>query len=179
MKKLLTLIVLMTSFILPSNLLSFDDMPQGGEPGNRREKLREKLETMRNWKIIDEFNLDDAKAKKVFTILKETDDERAKLLQKRQESNKKLKEISSNINASEAEINSAIQESLNVNVDIAKIRQKEINNLKTVFSPKELIRYMMLQEQLMREIGQMMKNKMPDRPDGQGEGASPERRRPK
>jgi len=177
MNKLMTILMLIASFVIPSYAFAFEEMPQDSIKGNRREQLREKLETMRNWKIIEEFNLDDARARKVFSILKETDNERAMLLEKRQGIHRKLKEISSNPNASDAEINTTIQDFLNINVDIAKIKQKEINNLKAVFTPKELIRFLKLQEELMRDIGQMLRDKSREGFNRKDNGQDMERRR--
>jgi len=129
----------------------------------KQEDLRERLVTMRNWKLMEELGLSGEKAQKVFNILKKYDDERERLIIKRRDLFIDLREETDSAEASDEKLRELIKELIQVNVDLARLPEKEIEGLGTVFSLKDQARYLVFVEKFGREMQRVVHMRRLDR----------------
>lgn len=129
----------------------------------KKEKLKERLVTMRNWKLMEELDLSGERAQKVFNILKKYDDEREKLIIKRRDLFKDLKRGTEGDEIGEEKLRELIKELIQVNVDLARLPEQEIEGLGTVFSLKEQARYLLFVERFGKEMQRVVHLRSPDR----------------
>jgi len=121
-----------------------------GESFRTFKDLKKQVITLRNWELMQEFNLEGESATKVFNILKKYDDEREKILVKRRQLLKNLKEKVENPAIPEEELTKLIKEVKEIDVQLAKLRGKEIKALSKVFSIREIGKYVLFMERFPR-----------------------------
>jgi hypothetical protein len=119
--------------------------------------MRERVVMMRNWQLMDEFDLSRQKAEKVFAILDRFDKERAELLKNRRNLMKKLRRMVDGDSGTPGEINDLLKQISRINVDIAAISGKEVDALSEVFSPKEQARYLLFMDRFAKNMRHIMK----------------------
>ena len=121
-----------------------------GESFRTFKDLKKQVITLRNWELMQEFNLEGERATKVFNILKKYDDQREKILVKRRQLLKNLKEKVENPAIPEEELTKLIKEVKEIDVQLAKLRGKEIKALSKVFSIREIGKYVLFMERFPR-----------------------------
>ncbi len=137
-----------------------------GKKQNKAKDIKERLITLRNWELMEEFNLKGERAQRVFDILKRFDDEREFLIRKRRRLLGRLREGLRTGSLSDARIKKLLTEITNTNVELARIPQKELKGLEKVFSPRELARYMLFSQRFAQQARRLLlrpgqKNKKP------------------
>jgi len=128
-----------------------------------QEKFKERLVTMRNWKLMEEFNLSGEKAQNVFNILKKYDDERERLIIRRRDLFKDLKEEADSAEASEEKLIELIGKLRQINVELARLPEQELKGLGAVFNLKDQARYLLFVERFGREMQRLVPMRRPDR----------------
>ena len=118
---------------------------------------------MRNWKLMEALDLSGEKAKQVFNILKKYDDERERLIIKRRDLFKNLRQETESAEASEEKLRELIKGLIQVNVDLARLPEQEIDGLGIVFSLKDQARYLLFVESFGREMQRVVRMRRPDR----------------
>jgi len=121
-----------------------------GESFRKFKDLKKQVITLRNWELMQEFNLEGKRATEVFNILKKYDDEREKILVKRRQILKNLKEKVENPAIPEEELTKLIKEVKEIDVQLAELRGKEIKALSKVFSIREIGKYVLFMERFPR-----------------------------
>ena len=121
-----------------------------GESFRTFKDLKKQVITLRNWELMQEFNLEGERATEVFNILKKYDDEREKILVKRRQILKNLKEKVENPAIPEEELTKLIKEVKEIDVQLAELRGKEIKALSKVFSIREIGKYVLFMERFPR-----------------------------
>ena len=121
-----------------------------GESFRTFKDLKKQVITLRNWELMQEFNLEGERATKVFNILKKYDDQREKILVKRRQLLKNLKEKVENPAIPEEELTKLIKEVKEIDVQLAELRGKEIKALSKVFSIREIGKYVLFMERFPR-----------------------------
>ena len=121
-----------------------------GESFRKFKDLKKQVITLRNWELMQEFNLEGERATKVFNILKKYDDEREKILVKRRQILKNLKEKVENPAIPEEELTKLIKEVKEIDVQLAELKGKEIKALSKVFSIREIGKYVLFMERFPR-----------------------------
>ncbi len=129
---------------------------------NLRE-VKERLITLRNWQLMEEFNLSPQKAQRVFNILKGFDDKRIRLIQKRRKIINKLRHAVENGSISNNELNRLMNELNKINIAIARLPDEERRALSGVFTPQEQARYILFSQRFARNIRQAMRRSKPVR----------------
>jgi len=121
-----------------------------GESFRKFKDLKKQVITLRNWELMQEFNLEGKRATEVFNILKKYDDQREKILVKRRQLLKNLKEKVENPAIPEEELTKLIKEVKEIDVQLAELRGKEIKALSKVFSIREIGKYVLFMERFPR-----------------------------
>jgi len=121
-----------------------------GESFRTFKDLKKQVITLRNWELMQEFNLEGKRATEVFNILKKYDDQREKILVKRRQLLKNLKEKVENPAIPEEELTKLIKEVKEIDVQLAELRGKEIKALSKVFSIREIGKYVLFMERFPR-----------------------------
>ena len=121
-----------------------------GESFRTFKDLKKQVITLRNWELMQEFNLEGERATEVFNILKKYDDQREKILVKRRQLLKNLKEKVENPAIPEEELTKLIKEVKEIDVQLAELRGKEIKALSKVFSIREIGKYVLFMERFPR-----------------------------
>ena len=129
----------------------------------RINEIKERLITLRNWKLMEEFNLTGARAQRVFSILSRFDKERERLLIKRRRLIKRLREAIDRA-ACDEELKRLMKELTSTNVELSRIPQRELEGLKKVFSTRELARYLLFSQRFAREARRLLKRERRNRP---------------
>ena len=96
-----------------------------GESFRKFKDLKKQVITLRNWELMQEFNLEGKRATEVFNILKKYDDQREKILVKRRQLLKNLKEKVENPAIPEEELTKLIKEVKEIDVQLAELRGKK------------------------------------------------------
>ena len=121
-----------------------------GESFRKFKDLKKQVITLRNWELMQEFNLEGKRATEVFNILKKYDDQREKILVKRRQLLKNLKEKVENPAIPEEELTKLIKEVKEIDVQLAELKGKEIKALSKVFSIREIGKYVLFMERFPR-----------------------------
>jgi len=121
-----------------------------GESFRTFKDFKKQVITLRNWELMQEFNLEGKRATEVFNILKKYDDQREKILVKRRQLLKNLKEKVENPAIPEEELTKLIKEVKEIDVQLAELRGKEIKALSKVFSIREIGKYVLFMERFPR-----------------------------
>ena len=156
MKKLI-IIGISIFFLLPSVVVA------GQRFGKDPEKFKERLVTIRNWKLMEEFDLSGEKAQKVFNILKRYDEQRETLIIQRRKSFNELKKEVGRVAPSEKRLKDLVREITKTNVELARLPAKQLEGLKDVFSVKESARYLLFSERFGRNLQNVFPRGGPDR----------------
>ena len=128
-----------------------------GESFRTFKDLKKQVITLRNWELMQEFNLEGKRATEVFNILKKYDDQREKILVKRRQLLKNLKEKVENPAIPEEELAKLIKEVKEIDVQLAKLRGKEIKALSKVFSIREIGKYVLFMERFPRMMREALR----------------------
>ncbi|NPA93968.1 MAG: hypothetical protein GXO58_00900 [Thermodesulfobacteria bacterium] len=118
----------------------------------RAREILERLMTLRNWQLMEEFHIKGEKAQKVFEILSKYDKERESLILKRRHLMNCLKDAVSDESTPEKELSQLMNQVLDVNIQIATIPKKEIQGLKQVFDTRQCAKYLLFSQKFAREI---------------------------
>ena len=121
-----------------------------GESFRTFKDLKKQVITLRNWELMQEFNLEGKRATEVFNILKKYDDQREKILVKRRQLLKNLREKVENPAIPEEELTKLIKEVKEIDVQLAELKGKEIKALSKVFSIREIGKYVLFMERFPR-----------------------------
>ncbi len=133
--------------------------PHSSIPQQRHGNIKERLVTLRNWKLMDEFNLTGDRATQVFNILKTFDDKREELIFKRRTLFRNLREELQRSIPAEDRLRKLMKEINVVNVELASLPQEETKALAPVFTVKEQAQYLLFSERFAREARRLLTRK--------------------
>lgn len=128
-----------------------------GESFRTFKDVKKQVITLRNWELMQEFNLEGERATEVFNILKKYDDEREKILVKRRQLLKNLKEKVENPAIPEEELTKLVKEVKEIDVQLVELRGKEIKALSKVFSIREIGKYVLFMERFPRMMREALR----------------------
>jgi len=128
-----------------------------GESFRTFKDVKKQVITLRNWELMQEFNLEGERATEVFNILKKYDDQREKILVKRRQILKNLKEKVENPAIPEEELTKLIKEVKEIDVQLAELKGKEIKALSKVFSIREIGKYVLFMERFPRMMREALR----------------------
>ncbi len=121
--------------------------------------VMDRIITIRNWKLMKEFNLRGEKAQEVFAVLDEIDARRARLIRKRRQVLQRLRKESSRLDPDEDRLAELISTYLEVMEELAAIPASELAGLEGIFSVRDRARFLLFSQDMAREIRRIMQNR--------------------
>ncbi len=121
-------------------------------PNHNRQRMMEKIETIKMWKLMEALNLDSETALKVFPIIKEMDRKRAELMQEKRTLTRKIRNLVNARNGKAVKIDILASKLFDLNERIAALAREEYKKLKSVFSERQMGQYLLFQQQFRREL---------------------------
>lgn len=152
-------ILLMTSILIVFASTSLAGPFKGDRPG----RFKERITTLRNWELMEFFDLSEERAQKVFSILKGFDKEREQLIIERKMLMDSIRREANDPSTPAETLEKLISRYHDLNMKIAELPKKEIEGLREVFSTRELARYIIFSERFTREIKGAIYRKMEER----------------
>ncbi len=147
-------------FFLVSCILFSSSLCKAGpfhpNPYQKTEKIKERLVTLRNWKLMEEFNLSGDKATRVFNILKKFDDRRENIILRRRKLYMTLKNKLQNPYATKKDLQNLINEITTLNIELSRLPREEVKALAPVFTVREQARYLLFSEKFAREARKLL-----------------------
>ncbi len=146
------------------------------KPLPNRQRVMEKIETIKMWKLMDALNLDSETALKVFPIIKAMDEKRTRLIEQKRALLWKLRQSIRDKTSEKAAVDSMAAKLFDLTERICALSREEYQKLKGVLTEEQLGRYLLFQQRFRRELikrwvqergGGMRKpprKKMPSRP---------------
>jgi Spy/CpxP family protein refolding chaperone len=131
----------------------FAGPPEGPPMGHV--KMKERIVTLRNWRLMEELDLQGEKAQKVFSILDAFDKEREKLIKQRRDIKRELRLVIESPPAADPKAKTLMNEFFKINSALSAIPEKEINALGEVFDTREQAKFLLFQERFIRDIKKM------------------------
>jgi gas vesicle protein len=129
-------------------------------PNQNRQRMREKFETMKMWKIMDALSLDSQTALKLFPIIREMDEKKMRLREKQRDLMRRMDTLSKGTPGSAGDLNTLANQIFDINEQIAALPREEFKKLQGVLSEKQLAQYILFQQRFRKEfIRQWMRNK--------------------
>ncbi len=137
----------------------------------KREKVRERIETMRMWKLTQALDLDETTSAKLFPLLNTYDRKRAGIQNEIRSSMKELREA---LDANQDSALTALMDRLEAgHKKLETIKEDERNELKKVLTPRQQAQFLLFNMKFNHEIQSMIRAAR-----GKGEGAGMDRQRP-
>ena len=116
-----------------------------------RQRILEKIETIKMWKLMDALNLDSKTALKVFPIIKEMDQKRLQLREKKHKILQQINQIIQNGKINQ-NIDTLASKLFALKTEISNISREEYQKLKSVFSERQLAEFLLFQQRFRRAL---------------------------
>ncbi len=134
-------------------------MPEGDEPGpppskEQMEKLRQRIESIKIWKLTKALDLDEESAAVLFPLLNKYDKKRGEVQHKVKENIRDLKENLKNHN--EQGLNTILGNIERYHRELQEIKDEEWDELKKVLSVENQAKFILFQMNFEREIREII-----------------------
>jgi len=153
-------LILLIFFIFYGSSIGLAE-PLHKPPHPNHERIKERLVTLRNWKLMETFNLSGERANRVFNILAKFDDKRENLILKRRRLYKTLRDELRMARPSEKVLRNLIREITGLNIELAKLHREEVKALSPVFTVEEQARYLLFSERFAKEVRRFLMRPAP------------------
>ena len=121
-------------------------------PMHNRQQMMERIETIKMWKLMDTLNLNSETALKVFPIIKEMDQKKALLMQKKRALMRQLRDQINGKAPQKGKTDTLASQIFNLTEQLCAIPQEAYNKLKPVLTEKQLGQYLLFQQRFRREL---------------------------
>jgi Spy/CpxP family protein refolding chaperone len=134
--------------------------------GPRREQVRDRIKTIKVWKLTEKLDLTEAQSQRFFPVYNKFFDIRDTIEMQKSQGIQKLDDLTNKENPSESEINKQFNklDSLDQAIQDAKIKFR--NNLKDILSTRQIgqlyvfeVRFMMEMRDIIGDVKQEMRGK--------------------
>ena len=122
------------------------------ENGPKREKMRERIQTLKIWQLTDAVGLTIEQSEKFFPIYNKHRKEHEKLEKKRQDVIARLGELADQDNPSDSEIQKAIDELTTLDGQFAGLRTDFLKDISAVLSIKQIAKLLVFEESFNRRL---------------------------
>ncbi|GEM_PF-3168548 len=122
---------------------------------DREARVAEKLEAIRNWKLMDVLNLSQDRAEKVFMILRPFDLRRRALLQERRRVRRALVRAAEGKTV-KGDVRRLARRYLAIGTELAKLREEELRALEKELTPREEAKYLLFMDRFRLEVVRML-----------------------
>ncbi|OGW37975.1 MAG: hypothetical protein A2010_15215 [Nitrospirae bacterium GWD2_57_9] len=145
-----------------------DQGPEGPVTEERREEVRKKIEAVRIWRLTEELKLDAATAGKLSALLSSLDQKRRTIQREQMESMRTMRQSLRSESPDPARIKRMLDTLENNHREMQELRNSEHKGLKEILTTEQQARYLIFQEEFLREIRGMIGGARRDAGQGQG-----------
>jgi hypothetical protein len=117
-----------------------------------RQRMREKFETLKIWKIMDALNLNSQTALKIFPVIREMDEKKMNLREKQRNLMQKIGDLSKGTDNSAGNVGTLANQIFDINEQIAALPREEFKKLKGILTEKQLAQYILFQQHFRKEF---------------------------
>lgn len=153
-----------------------DDAPgfEPGPPGDRmpegrREEIRKKVAAVRIYRLTEELKLDPETSARIAALLGSIDSDRVMLMREQREGMRKLRELVAGGKAGERKLKEVLDGLESNHRRKMDLREREWKGIKDLLSVEQQARYLLFQQQFLREMRGMIAGPR----GGQGPGPGP------
>jgi Spy/CpxP family protein refolding chaperone len=134
--------------------------PMGGPPpeGPRREKIRQRIKTLKIWKLTEELQLNEQQSQRFFPIYNAFEADRQRLDDQRLEIIDKLDSLTSQDNTPDAEINSLLDRLEELDRQQASQRLEFRNKLKDILTTRQIGELVVFEVKFQRQIQDIIRD---------------------
>ena len=120
-------------------------------PMRNRQRMMEKIETIKMWKLMDTLNLDSQTALKVFPIIKEMDQKKSDLMEKKRALMRQIRDQVNGKNTGE-KLDALASQVFDITEKLCAVSREEYNKLKPILTEKQLGQYLLFQQRFRKEL---------------------------
>ncbi len=144
------------------------DRENGNPPSDeKREEIRKKIEAVRIWRLTEELKLDQAMSARLSSLLSSIEQNRRDIQREQMEAMRSLRQTLRSMKPDEAVLKQLLEKLERNHRSMQELRDREISSLKEILSPEQQARFLLFQQEFMREMRGMIDNV---RGGGQGRG---------
>ena len=132
-----------------SRVFGGDETPQ---PLKKMEKIRERIELIRMWKLTEELDLTEKKGAKLFPILHKYDEKRITLQKEHRNIMKKLRKALEDEATSDEAIEAAMEDFEKNALAASDLIRQQREELKGILSPRQQAKFILFQRDFHKEI---------------------------
>ena len=136
-------------------LLSPWTLVRAAENRDRETRIAEKLEALRNWKLMDVLDLSQEEAQELFMVLRRFDSKRRALLKERRTVRRRLIRAARGQKVN-GDVRALAARYLAIGTELAKLREQELKALEKRLTPQEEAKYLLFMDRFHREIIRML-----------------------
>ncbi len=144
--------------------------PGGGMSEERREEVRKKIEAVRIYRLTEELKLDPQTAAKMAALLGSVEQKRRTIVQEQMGAMRELRDSLRAGSPDERKLKGLLEKLEKNHHEMSEIRDKEMKGLKELLTVEQQARYLVFQQEFMREMRGMIAGA---RGGGQGPGPGP------
>lgn len=122
------------------------------KPVQNRQRMMEKIETIKMWKLMDALNLDSQTALKVFPVIKEMDRKRADLMRQKRDLIRQIHAQNHGKSGAHEKIDVLASKLFDLTEQLCTLSRKEYEKLKPLLTEKQLGQYLLFQQRFKREL---------------------------
>jgi hypothetical protein len=122
------------------------------ENGPRREKMRERLQTVKIWQLTDAVGLSTEQSQAFFPIYSKFQKDHERIEEKRLEIIEKLDQLAAKDQVSESEIKKALDELTAAESEFAGLRNNFIKDVSEVLSIKQVARLVVFEDRFRQRL---------------------------
>ncbi|MCP4582351.1 MAG: periplasmic heavy metal sensor [candidate division Zixibacteria bacterium] len=158
--------VLTLGFVAPLSAQPFNDFPPpGGGPhggprgdGQMREKMKERIETIKIWRLTESLDLSSEQSEKFFPLYKKFHDDREPIDKERREVFGQLDKLTKEENPDENKINGLLDQLDNFDQRMQDRKIKFRQDLKGILTTQQIGRLYVFEVEFMRHIQEIMRD---------------------
>ncbi len=122
------------------------------KPLRNRQRMMEKIETIKMWKLMDALDLDSQTALKVFPIIRKIDKKRLDLRAKQRDLLDKIENLVKEGKGNANSLDTLANQLFDLNEQISQLPREEYRRLKPVLAETQLARYLIFQKRFRKEL---------------------------
>jgi len=157
MRTLLKLIP-MTAMLLSVGLSAWAQGPPGPPEGRMRERVRERIKTIKVWKLTEELKLSQAQSEKFFPVYNRFFDRREEIEQEKRKVMDQLEDLTAGDAPADAAIVKCLDKLDDLDQEIQGLRVKFRGELKNILTERQIGRLYLFEVRFMQEMREIMRD---------------------
>ncbi len=158
--------ILVAILLAPAGLPAADD--PWLEPPREKDlaRVREKIETLRAWRISEELDLDEKTSARLFSAMREADDEVWRIEVRNRKLMRELKAELEKDKNEPARISEILDHLRNNRMEKVRAEDRHFLRVREILTPEDTARYLMFQLKFQRELQERAARAFRESPDG-------------